>query len=1174
MTHNFELFHRDPRTANLANDGQARLVPSDDPVKTEDMLRHELEHFVCEGQYAKGIQRILDSFLANLGGNAQRAAWVSGFYGSGKSHLLKMLCHLWANTTFADGSTARELAPDLTADIKASLAELDTAGRQHGGGVFSVSGSMPEGRVESARLTVLSIIFRACGLPQAYHQAKFCLYLKNRGYFDSVKSAVEKEGKEFHRELAELYASPIIRKALLANDPGLGDEREVGALIREQFPQTSDIETNEFIRIAKEVLSIQGGGAIPLTAIVLDEVQHYVGSSEERSRSVTELTESVLKQMDSRVLIIAAGQNALSSDTPQFAWLRDRFTIPVELSDADVETVTRKVLLAKKPEALPLLQNEISRHSGEIERQLSGTRIAPNSADQNFLVSDYPILPVRRRFWERALRSTDPTGSSSLLRTQLRITHEALQSVADEKIAHVVPGDFMFFQQQSGLVQQDVLPREISDRILSVKNGSPDGELAARACGLVFLIRRLPRESGADAGLRANTDTLADLLVRDLEAGGTNIRKNLPAILENLVEKDVLLFDGSEYNLQTRESADWEEKYRQEIKKIRQDPTAVLQERKIRLQEAVQKQLRALNRNHGTSKTPREVDFHFGNDNPPPAPSKVIIWIRDGWDSKADAVLASARQAGDSDSALHVFLPKADENHLKNFILQHRAAQAVLSLKGVTTTPEADEAKGVMNNRALEAERGLTRIIERVLEAAKVYKGGGAEMHDLALRDKVQAALDDAFTRLYPQFASADHKGWHLVGERARKGSDSPFELIGFQEATTKHRVCAEILAHLQGEKEGRHLRAHFKSAPFGWPQDAIDAALTCLHAEGEIIAKDQQNGENVAPRQLDTTRIPRCSFRTEQVSIKSTERIAIKGLIQSAGLSVKPKDDLNLKAAEFLAHLSTLAASAGGDAPLPAPPSTAHLEALRSESGNTRLQKILTQKDALAAQAKDWAAKKDLTHARLPGWNRLQDLLSHVAGASSPEAKTDQLVSSQDGPATDPATAIITSATAIRDSRLLLETPDPCPPLIRKLSELLRADLAQKRQTYATERENQLTRLQNSPTWQELPPEKQKSLYQNAQAHPEPASHSIETEGELLHALREQPLRYFADRTAALAAHTDSLLKEAAIALQPKAKHLTLPATIITSEAELEQWLNQTRARIAGELKNNPVSL
>src|SRR2546426_518709 len=83
------------------------------------------------GQYEDGLIRILESYLGNASSTTQPAAWVSGFYGSGKSHLLKMFRHLWVNTPFADGATARGLAR-LPQEVQDLLRELDTLGRRSG----------------------------------------------------------------------------------------------------------------------------------------------------------------------------------------------------------------------------------------------------------------------------------------------------------------------------------------------------------------------------------------------------------------------------------------------------------------------------------------------------------------------------------------------------------------------------------------------------------------------------------------------------------------------------------------------------------------------------------------------------------------------------------------------------------------------------------------------------------------------------------------------------------------------------------------------------------------------------------------------------------------------------------------------------------------------------------
>ena len=152
------------------NNGQARINEGMTPQEWAT-LREELSNFVCEGQYADGMLRILEAFLGRVGGTDQSGAWVSGFYGSGKSHLLKMIGHLWMNTVFPDGATARSLVPRLPAEIEAALKELDTAGRR-AGGMHAAFGALPSGSAESTRLTILGIILRSCGLPDHYRLAK------------------------------------------------------------------------------------------------------------------------------------------------------------------------------------------------------------------------------------------------------------------------------------------------------------------------------------------------------------------------------------------------------------------------------------------------------------------------------------------------------------------------------------------------------------------------------------------------------------------------------------------------------------------------------------------------------------------------------------------------------------------------------------------------------------------------------------------------------------------------------------------------------------------------------------------------------------------------------------------------------------------------------------------
>ena len=89
---------------------------------------------------------------------------------------------------------------------------------------------------------------------------------------------------------------------------------------------------------------------------------------------------------------------------------------------------------ARSPTPSPRSSDALDKVSGEIDRHLGGTRLEAKAADKADLVADYPLLPTRRRFWERALRAIDKAGKAGVLRTQLKIVHEAARSVADQPL--------------------------------------------------------------------------------------------------------------------------------------------------------------------------------------------------------------------------------------------------------------------------------------------------------------------------------------------------------------------------------------------------------------------------------------------------------------------------------------------------------------------------------------------------------------------------------------------------------------------------------------------------------------------------------------------------------------------------------------------------------------------
>ena len=1141
---NRDIYRRDPDDIALPNSGVAAMTDArtDEERRT---LRFELEHFVCEGQYHKGLERILGAYLHHQGQPEQPAAWISGFFGSGKSHLAKMLRFLWTDFTFPeDGASARGLAR-LPNDVKDLLTELSTLGRR-GHGLHAAAGTLGAGAGDSVRLALLGILFRSKNLPESYPQARFCLWLKKNAIYDRVSHAVAAQGRDFRSELNDLYVSPLIAKALLDADSAFADnERDARSALREQFPRRDDITTDEFNKALQDALA--NGDGMPCTAVILDEVQQYIGEDAQRSYIVQEVVETCSKHFGDRVLFVGTGQTALSG-TPALQRLQGRFTVNVELSDNDVETVTRRVVLAKRQDRIGDLQTTLEAAAGEIDRHLNGTRIAPRSEDKTVLAEDYPLLPVRRRFWEQALRAVDRAGTAGQLRTQLRIVYEAIRANADRPLGTVVPTDFLFNQVATNLLNSGELLREIHETILRQDDDTADGQLKSRLCALVFLIRKLPRDPGVDAGVRANLDMLADLMVQDLATDGVALRRQLPALLDELVDAGSLMKVGDEYSLQTKEGSDWEAEFRNRRNRLLRDITSISGKRAQRLGEAVQKALGAIRFLQGAAKEPRKLALHFGLE-PPDGGNDVTLWVRDGWGADEKSVLADARAAGQDSPTIHAFAPKSRADELARQIAIQSAATETLEYKGVPTTREGREARRGMETRGAEAENHLRALVAQIIDGAKVLQGGGNERLEASLPEKVKAAAEASLVRLFPEFHKADDDRWAQVIERARRGDEHPLEAVEFSGKTDEHPVGAAVLLFVGSGKKGRAVRAHFSAPPYGWPRDAVDAALISLFGTGHLRAT--ANGVALRPLSLDQGKVPATDFRVESATIDTRQRLKLRKLFQDTGIPCKPNEE-STAAGELLEMLTELAQNAGGEVPLPPIPNTRHLADLQSLAGNEQLLGVLQRCEELAENFHQWSKLRRLAKERLPAYQRLLALAGHGR-------ELDKVWDAQ------------AQIEGIATNRSLLDATDPVPDLARTVADALRAAIAEAASKHEEAYAAQWTRLEDAESWQRIAQADRDAILRQARVEQADLG-ATGTEQEVLDSLNRTSLDGWRTKTAALPQLFAEARAQADKLMEPETRHVKLDSATLRTEEDVRTWVAKTERSLIEQVKQGPI--
>ncbi len=1142
-----QLLQRDPRSEQLANSGQARI--GEDAAGERRELRAELESFVCRGKFADALERVLSQYLANLAsGSRQDSVWVSGFFGSGKSHLLKMFAHLWTNTRFKDGATARALVPGgLPSAVEEQLRELDVQAQRTKTSAVAAAGTMLSGNVEHVRLAILAIILRTRGWPEDYAQARFCFWLREEGLLDAVRSAVEDAGKDWRRELVNLYVSPVLANALMQASPEFAsDAKSAKLLLREQFarPKT-DISTAEFVATAEKALA-GAGEPIPPTILVLDEVQQYIGKSPDRASAVTDVAEAVQTEFSGRVLLVAAGQSALAAHEA-LQWLRDRFRITVQLSDAEVEEVTREVLLRKKPSAAGPMQRLFEEHAGEVSRHLRGTKLAARAEDRRHDAADYPLLRTRRRFWEECFKAV--AGEHSQLRSQLRILHDSLQRIAERDAGAVVPASDLFAALATDLVNSGVLLNEINTRIAKLDDDTREGALRRDLCGVVFLIGKLPRESARDLGVRADARTLADLLVDDIATDSGLFRKRVQDALEDMARQGALLKVGDEYRIQTTAGAEWDRALRERRTALERDEVQVTATRERLLTKAVNDIVSQVRLQHGDSKTKRALVLHVGALREDARDGAVPVLLRDEWSANQQEVENDARRRGIEDPVCHVFLPKRSADDLRSQIVNAEAARQVLDEKGHQSSAEGQEAHQAMKSRRAAAETARDRIVETTLLAARVLQGGGREVFASGdLKDKIAEAANASLARLFPRFKEADHRAWGVALKRAQEGSDAPFGVVDWDGPLPDHPVAKEVMAVSTG-KRGSEVRKDLAAPPFGWPRDAVDAALVSLHGLGLLGAT--RNGAPV--RRLDQTAIATAVFRPETVVLTTGERIALRGLFQRAGVAAKSGEEA-ARAGEFVESMRALAAKAGGAAPLPAPPDTALLDDASRLEGNERLATLFAERERLEKWIEQWGMLAERAATRTLSWQLAVALRGHAAGLPVAEAVGAEL-------------------DAVAAQRSLLDEMDPVSPCVSKMAGPLREELARMRAGLEQAVAEAVGRLEADAGWGALDERDGPAILEDV-GLTTPESLAVETDEALLRELDGRSLAAWQAETAAVPSREAEAL-EAAVARLAEGREpvaVAVRRATLTDEADVRRWLDEHEGKLMEAVKKGTV--
>jgi len=357
------------------------------------------------------------------------------------------------------------------------------------------------------------------------------------------------------------------------------------------------------------------------------------------------------------------------------------------------------------------------------------------------------------------------------------------------------------------------------------------------------------------------------------------------------------------------------------------------------------------------------------------------------------------------------------------------------------------------------------------------------------------------------------------------------------------------VLSEIGSGKKGKDVRDAFEGTPYGWPRDAIDAALITLFTTGHI--RVTHKGVQLKQGELDQAKISVSDFRVEIITIDARARIKLRKLFQNAGIPCKPNEE-SIAAGQFLAYLMEVADRAGGEPPMPERPSTDHLDNLRALAGNEQLAEILNQYDTLSKQVTDWSDLAELAAKRKPSWEILQLLLKHSKTLPASEDLNKQ-------------------ADAVRDERRLLDETDPIPAIHKDAVTALRKAVKRAYDNFKAAYDREMAALEDNDNWNTISSVQQEEILFTEEIADIPDL-SIGDDSKLVQSLEETPLPNWKTKIDALPQQLSNATLGAAKLLEPKTKNIKLTSGTLKTETDVKNWINKTEQELLEKLEDGPI--
>lgn len=551
-----QMFERD---INRNINGVVKVNQIDDEV-----VYQELDEYVITPEILGHLRKFFNAYTAALDKQTDKIGiWISGFFGSGKSHFIKILSYLLENIEVkANGSTRNALSffeekiedALLVGDIRRSVEQdADVV-------LFNID-SKADVHDARHRDTVLEVFMKVFNELQGYcadipELAELERYLASKGKYDEFQAAFKtKAGNDWADERDAFRLAPDDALAVFAEVTG--QSLESAQKWYEDSERKYSLSVEKFAKQVNDYLDVRGKGHRII--FLVDEVGQYIGENTQQMLNLQTIAEDLGVKCGGRAWVVVTSQedidtilgNMPGARANDFSKIQGRFNTRISLSSTNTDEVIKRRLLEKKAAPAKELTKVYKDSRDILKNQISFTAdcaTLKSFEDADDFVKSYPFLPYQFDLLQKVFESIRKVGASGAHlakgeRSMLDSFQQAVQNVQDDDTGVLVPF-YDFYPAIQGFLEGVVI-RTI-ERASDNASLTPFDQQVLKA---LFLIRYVNL-------VKPNVQNIATLCVTRIDEDKLALRASIEESLVRLEKETLVQRSGDLYTFLTNEERD------------------------------------------------------------------------------------------------------------------------------------------------------------------------------------------------------------------------------------------------------------------------------------------------------------------------------------------------------------------------------------------------------------------------------------------------------------------------------------------------------------------------------------------------------------------------------------------------------------------------------------------